>query len=555
MLAHHRLLEMSDIEKAFGAQTVLHRVGFDLSAGEVHVLAGENGAGKSTLIKILGGVHTNYGGRMAIRGRAVRFRSPRHATAHGVAVIHQELSLVPDLSAADNIFLGHEHSTAGWLRGREHRARAAEVLTRLGLHIDVRRPTGSFSIATQQLIEIAKALVLEATIIVMDEPTSALREPEVERLFACIAELKKDGCGIVYITHKLEEVYHIGDRITVLRDGRWIITAPASELPAADLVRHMVGRDATTAGAGAPPFQGWGRDSQDPIAPPRLKTWTTRTEGEVALPRAHTRGIHARAASPPRLAVGNLTLGRHRFQAGASAARPVVDDVTFDVRGGEVVGLAGLEGSGNSALLWGLFGAHRGRVTGRVLLDGKPYCPTSPRRAIRHGLALVTNDRQRTGLVLDMGVAANLALASLPRVSPRGCLNRTAEMHLAEATAKALDLRAASLRQPVSTLSGGNQQKVVLGKWLNTDPRVLLLDEPTRGVDVGAKQEIYQLMQRWKDAGQAIVLITSELPELLSLSDKIIVMHRGRVAARFERSEATPQRILHAAMGGTADND
>ena len=498
------LLRMAGISKSFGRQQVLREVCFDLRPGEVHVLAGENGAGKSTLMKILGGVHTDFEGHLELRGRPVRFRSPRDAAAHGVAVIHQELSLVRDLSVEDNIFLGREQSTLGWLRRGPQRRRAIDVLALLGVRLDVRRPVGSFSIATQQLIEIAKALALEADLLVMDEPTSALQGPEVERLFACIAGLKARGCGIVYITHRMEEVYRLADRITVLRDGNHIGTSPTAELPAPLLVRQMVGRD---------------------LSP-------------------------AAAASAPTAAEVRLRLDGFTLRSAAGAARPVVQDVSLELRSGEILGLAGLEGSGNSALLWGLFGAHDGPAAGSVLLDGRPYRPTSPRKAIRHGLALVTNDRQRTGLVPALSVARNFTLASLPQLSPGGWVNQTAEYRVAAALAQALGLRAASLRQPVSTLSGGNQQKVVLGKWLNRNPRVLLLDEPTRGVDVGAKQEIYALMRQWSAAGAAILLITSELPELLLLSDRILVLHRGQVAARFDRGDATPERILHAAMGG-----
>jgi len=506
---NHPLLRMTGISKSFGAIRALKQVDFDLRAGEVHVLAGENGAGKSTLIKILGGVHQPDEGRIHLRGRLLRFHSPREAVAQGVAIIHQELSLVPAMSIADNIFLGHEHTTGGWLRHQDQRQQAGRALKRLGLTADVRQTVGTFPIATQQLIEIAKALALEAEIIVMDEPTSALREPEVERLFACIHDLKVRDCGIIYITHKLEEVYHIADRITVLRDGDHIITARVAELPAAALIRSMVGRD---------------------------------------LPES------ARDATVPAPSGRQVRLAAQGFsvQASRRGLRPLVEGVSLEVRAGEIVGLAGLAGSGNSDLLSALFGVHRGRVAGRAWIDGRPYRPTSPRAAIRRGIALVTNDRQRTGLVLGMNIAANMTLASVARVSPAGWLDFAHEMQLAERVAGDLDLRAASLTQPVATLSGGNQQKVVLGKWLNAQPRVLLLDEPTRGVDVGAKQEIYQLMNRWSRAGHAILLITSELPELLMMSDRIIVMHRGKVVAEFDRAQATQERILHAAMGGAA---
>ncbi|MBN2560973.1 MAG: sugar ABC transporter ATP-binding protein [Phycisphaerae bacterium] len=502
------LLRMTGVVKSFDGQRVLHDVDFDLRRGEVHILAGENGAGKSTLIKILGGVHRPDRGEIMVKGRALRFRSPRDAAAHGVAIIHQELSLVPSLSVADNIFLGREQSTWGWMRFSRQHAECAAVLDRLGLQIDSRRLAGALPISLQQMIEIAKAMARQAEIVVMDEPTSALNEPEVQRLFECIAELKSQGRGVVYITHKLEEVYRIADRITVLRDGYRVAGAPVADMPANTLIRHMVGRE-------------------------------LRQQGEVST-------SPPLADAPVMLKLKDVTV-----RAAEGSRRPRVDRLSLSVRAGEIMGLAGLHGSGNSDLLMGLFGAYGRRTTGTVLLDGRPYRPTSPRRAIDRGLALVTNDRQRTGLVLSMSVAANATLAALPRVSPWGWMLAAREFRLADETTRSLRLRAASLRQSVATLSGGNQQKVVLAKWISTRPRVILLDEPTRGVDIGAKQEIYQLMHAWRGAGHALILITSEMSELLMMSDRILVMHRGRAKALLSRGEATQERILRAAMGGT----
>ncbi len=506
------LLVMSGVFKSFGRQRVLRDVDFDLRAGEVHVLAGENGAGKSTLIKILGGVHHPDGGRIRLNGRERRFRTPREAAAAGVAIIHQELSLVPSMSVADNVFLGRERSTRGWMHYADQNRHTRQVLDRLGLDIDVQRPVGAFPISVQQLIEIGKALGYNARVIVMDEPTSALNEPEVERLFETVADLKNRGCGIIYITHKLEEVYRIADRITVLRDGVRIATATAREMPAARLIHNMVGRDLVETGASA-----------------------------ASTPHADR---------PVRLAVCGITV-----PAGGRGHRPRVQNVSFAVRAGEIVGLAGLQGSGNSDLLWGLFGALGRGVTGQFEINGTVYRPRSPRHAIRNGIALLTNDRQRTGLVPSMSVMANATLAAVHRVSPGGWVRGGREATLAAESTQSLRLRAASLQQPVATLSGGNQQKVAMAKWLNTEPQVLLLDEPTRGVDVGAKEDIYQLMDQWREAGLAIVLITSEMPELLRMSDRIIVMHRGRTTAELARTEATQERILRAAMGGEANDD
>jgi len=492
------LLEMTAIVKSFDGQRVLHGVDFDLCEGEVHILAGENGAGKSTLIKILGGIHRPDSGEIRIRGQQMEFRSPREAAGHGVAIIHQELSLVASISVADNVYLGRELSVYGWMRHGAQSAKCTGVLGRLGLQLDPRRMVGSFPISIQQMIEIAKALAHQAHILVMDEPTSALNELEVERLFACIAELKSHGCGIIYITHKLEEVYRIGDRITVLRDGVMVATAAATAMPAGSLIRYMVGRELADHGG---------------------KRWR----------RPSVRG--------PLL----LSLDNVRVNASDRRRRPLVDGVSLNVHGGEIVGLAGLQGSGNSDLLWGLFGAYGRRTTGTISVCGRPYQPASPRKAIRHGIAMVTNDRQRTGLVLNLSVAANTTLAALPQVSPGGWLLAGREMQLAAESTRALDLRAASLRQSVATLSGGNQQKVVLAKWINTRPRVLLLDEPTRGVDIGAKQQIYELMGKWREAGHALILITSEMPELLMMSDCVLVMHRGRPTALFDRGEVTQE--------------
>ncbi|MFH1748354.1 MAG: sugar ABC transporter ATP-binding protein [Planctomycetota bacterium] len=498
---------MNAIVKSFDGQRVLDDVNFDLRAGEVHILVGENGAGKSTLIKILGGVHRPDGGRIEIRGRRMMFKSPREAANHGVAIIHQELSLVPSMSVADNIFLGREQSAGGWLRQGAQRAACAGLLARLGVELDPGRIVDTLPISVQQLIEIAKALAYQADIIVMDEPTSALNEPEVERLFACTKELKSQGCGIIYITHKLEEVYRIADRITVLRDGLHVATRAAADMPADSLVRLMVGRDLVDPGA-------------------------------------------ARAAHATEDAAVRLELEDFSVHAASRQARPLVDRITLKVHAGEIVGLGGLQGSGNSALLLGLFGAYGRRTTGAVRIDGVPYRPSTPRGAIGRGLALVTNDRQRTGLILNISVMANSTLSSLARVSPRGWLRFADELQVATESTQSLNLRAASMLQSVATLSGGNQQKVVLAKWMNTEPQVLLLDEPTRGVDIGAKQEIYQLMNAWRAAGHALILITSEMPELLMMSDRILVMHRGRATATFARGEATQEKILHAAMGG-----
>ena len=497
------LVEMTRITKRFGTNTVLNDVSFELRPGEVHVLAGENGAGKSTLIKILAGVLTDFEGQIRIRGSAVRPRSPLDANELGIAVIHQELSLIGPMSVADNIFLGRSRTIAGMVCDRAQQREATHWLERLGLEIDASRPVEQFSIATQQCIEIAKALSLKAKAIVMDEPTSALNEPEVERLFALIEQLKRDGCGIVYITHKMEEIERIADRITVLRDGKHVGTALAAELPAGKLVQWMVGRELSE-----------------------------------QFPR------HVWREGNPRLEVRDYSV----YPRGRSAPA-AVRGVSLSVCAGEIVGIGGLQGSGASELFLGMFGAYADRATGQMLIDGRQVDHASPRQAIHAGLALLTNDRKGTGLVPTLSIVANIALASMSKLSLGGWRRPSAEHFAAAALANVLQLRAASLDMPVAALSGGNQQKVAIAKWLETKPRVLLLDEPTRGIDVNAKREIYELMNRLTDEGIAILLITSEMPELLELSDRVIVMHRGQIMAEMTRDEATPDVVLAAAMG------
>jgi len=498
------LLRMGRIGKAFSGQPVLVDVDFELHAGEIHVLAGENGAGKSTLIKILAGVHTDYEGRIEINDRYVTFRSTHDAVRHGISVIHQELSLIPSMTVSDNIFLGREKTAlAGWMRFGRQETACGDLMTQMGLDVDSGHNVEDYPLSVQQTIEIAKALSFDSRIVVMDEPTSALTDPEVERLFGIIRDLKGRGCGIIYITHKMEEIYRIADRITVLRDGKKIGTATAADLPRAKLVQWMVGRDV----------------------------------GEQ-FPRY--------SAEP-----GKVRLNVEEFTVPDPAGRPTpaVDSVTFSARAGEILGIGGLQGSGSSELLWGLFGAYGRIPRGRVYLDGNPFSVISPGHAIRNDIALLSNDRKTSGLVLAMNVTHNLTLASVPKFSPGLWIRHGRERAVAETYRRTLNIRTTGLDQPVESLSGGNQQKVVLGKWLETQPRVFLLDEPTRGVDVGAKHDIYELMSSWKADGMAIVLITSEMPELLALSDRIIVMHRGRITAEFDRSEATQEKVLQAAMG------
>jgi ABC-type sugar transport system ATPase subunit len=432
------LLQMRGIRKAFSGVEVLHGVDFDLRRGEVHALVGENGAGKSTLMKILCGVYDAYHGQIILQGAARRFSSPRDAEAAGVAIIHQELSLVPHMTVAENIFLGREPTTP--FRTVDHRRmrREAERLLaeRLGLRIDVSRPMGELPIAVQQLVEVAKALSRHAKVLIMDEPTSALGEAEAERLFEIIAQLKAEGVGVVYISHRMEEIYRLADRITVLRDGDLIGTAPARSLPQEQMITWMVGRK---------------MDQFFPKVAARLGNEALRVE-QLSLRQPGT---------------GKL----------------LVDAVSFCVRRGEVVGLGGLMGCGHSELLGAVFGRFGYPAKGRLWVGGREVAIGSPGAAIRAGMALLTNDRKVSGLVLPMSILHNMTLAALKRAAPGEWLRASLERQLAQPLAGRLNIRLRSLNDGVGTLSGGNQQKVVLAKWLMTQPKVLLLDEPTRGID------------------------------------------------------------------------
>jgi ABC-type sugar transport system ATPase subunit len=495
---------MTGISKSFGGITVLDEVNFDLRPGEVHILAGENGAGKSTLMKILAGVYREYSGEIFLKGQAVRFRSPREAYDHGIAVIYQELSLVDSMSVAENLHLGRERLSGGeWIDRKGQRATADTMLRATGLDLDSAREVEHYPISSRQMVEIARALSRNADAVVMDEPTSALNEVEVERLFGLIRAITQRGCGVIYITHKLEEIFKIGERITVLRDGRNVWTSPMSEVTRDSLITSMVGREVETR------F-------------PYLAT----APGEILV---HVEGL--------------------RVAGESLATRPDVENVSFTLHAGEVVGLAGLRGSGNSEVLQALFGANHERVSGRIEFTGRKIERGGPRESIDRQIVLLTNDRKGNGLVMELPIRENITLPSLRRFSKGGWIRRRAEDRIAKAQASALRIRAASVTQEVGTLSGGNQQKVVFAKWLETRPRVLLLDDPTRGVDVGAKQEIYELIMRLKGEGCAMLLVSSETPELLGLCDRILVMSEGRIVREFARSEATQEGLLHAALG------
>ena len=499
------LLEMREITKSFPGVRALDGVTFDLRAGEIHALVGENGAGKSTLMKVLGGVypHPDYGGEILIQGEPVRFNGVRASEAAGIAVVFQELSLVKDLTVGENIFLGREPSRFGVVRWDELYGRAQKLLDELRLAIDPRTPVRNLGIGQQQLVEIAKALSQNARILVLDEPTAALTGAEVETLARLLDDLRARGGGMVYISHKLEEVFRLSDRITVLRDGRTVGTDATSALDERRVISLMVGREV------------------DNIFP-KAEHWPGETVFEAR----------------------NMTVEDPNV-----TGKLLVDNVNFSVRRGEVLGIAGLMGAGRSDLLMAVFGAHAGRTTGELFVEGRPARISSPSDAIRLGLGFVTEDRKRFGLILDQTILNNMTLASLTRVSGRFVTDADAEAAEGARAARDLRIKATNVWTIAGTLSGGNQQKVVLAKWLLTNPRVLFLDEPTRGIDVGAKQEIYTQISRLAREGLAIVLVSSELPEVLGLSDRLLVLHEGRVAGEFTRAEANPEAVMACATG------
>jgi ribose transport system ATP-binding protein len=506
------LLVAERITKSFAGVTALREVDFDLRRGEVHALMGENGAGKSTLMKILAGVHTSYAGTVRIDGLPVAFAGVRDAEAAGVAIIHQELNLVPELSVAGNIFLGREPLAAGMIIDRRRMIRAAaRLLQRLGVNIDPQSRVAGLRVGEQQLVEIAKALSLDARILIMDEPTSALSLPECETLFKVVRQLTSDGVAIVYISHRIDEVLELAGRVTVLRDGKRVLTAGIGELTRGTIISAMVGRDIASRNMAA----------------------------------AHR---EAATGGPALLSVRNLTLDT----LGVHGWKRVLHGVSFDLHRGEILGIGGLLGSGRTEILESLFGAAQGWRGGEIEIGGANVEINSPADAYRLGLALVTEDRKMRGLHLSESIRNNIALPSVGALSRFGLRALAREGALARDMAERLSVRYMDLGQAVATLSGGNQQKIVIGKWLATAPRVLLLDEPTRGIDIGAKQEIYQLIFGLAAEGLGIVVVSSELPELLLLSSRILVMCEGRQTGLLRRHEATQERIMRLAAPGMA---
>jgi ribose transport system ATP-binding protein len=491
------VLVMQGIRKSFPGVTALDAVDFQLRRGEVHVLLGENGAGKSTLMKILSGAYRKDAGRILLEGREVEIKHPRHAQELGISTIYQEFNLVGSLSVADNIFLGRELCRIpGVISEGALRDRAVGVLSSLGVDIDPRRPVRSLGIAEQQMVEIAKAISLESKILIMDEPTSALTEREINELFARIRALKQSGVSIIYISHRLEEIFSIGDRVTVLRDGKQVGTRLTGEATMPALIKMMVDRELT---------------QQFP------KAYAPRGEEILRVEGLNRAGV--------------------------------LRNVSFSLYRGEVLGIAGLLGSGRTELARAIFGADP-VDSGRVFIRGRLQQARSPRNAINNGLGFLTEDRKAEGLVLALSVKQNVCLPSLERLSRLGFVNRNEEAQLAARYVGDLRIKTTGLDQRVAFLSGGNQQKVVLSKWLACNADVLIFDEPTRGIDVGAKAEIYQLMNQLAASGVGIIMISSELPEVLGMSDRILVMHKGAIKGEFLAGEPTQEDLLHAALGG-----
>ena len=490
-------LEMRGISKRFDATQALDNASLVLYPGEIHALLGENGAGKSTLIKITTGMHVPDSGQIFFDGQPIEIENAAQAQRLGIAAIYQEPRIFPDLNVAENIFIAQRGRGALVNWGKLY-ADAEAVLARLGVSLDVRLPARGLSLANQQTIEIAKALSMNARVLVMDEPTASLSAHEVMQLFALARTLRAQGVAILFISHRLEEVFEIADRVTIFRDGKTISSAPIAEVTLEGAIKDMVGRDL-----------------------------------EALFPKSNTFA----ATDKPLLSVGHLS------------KEDTFTDINFDIRPGEVVGFAGLVGARRTDVALALFGIAPAD-SGTIRLNGKPHRISDPQQAMALRIAYVPEDRHSLGLILPMDISTNVTLPTLRRfVSRMGFINHKREEMVAQDYRKRLSIRAASVRLPVNQLSGGNQQKVVVAKWLQTDPILLILDEPTRGIDVGAKAEVHQIINDLAKQGLGILLISSDMPEVLAMSDRIVVMREGRQMAIFDRSEATQEKILTAAMG------
>ena len=534
------LLQMQAITKDFPGVRALDNVSFEVRPGEIHALCGENGAGKSTLIKILGGVYPygTYDGQLHINGNEQQFHTVRDAERAGIAIIHQELALIPEMTVAENIYLGKEPCQFGTIDRHRLYHEAGELLSQFGLTIPLHKPVHELGIGQQQLVEIAKALGRSlqahieqrrslqahiqqrgslqsgnALLLVLDEPTAALTESEVEILRQILIQLREKGVACIYITHKLKEIFQIADRVTVLRDGKTVATQSieSSECTEEALISQMVGRELTAL---------FPKRRTNPIAE------NGSSEEEIAL---RVENLSTYPSEPPRL-----------------------KDISFEVQQGEILGIAGLMGAGRTELISTIFGAYDNKWNGEIVIDGSAVQIHSPWEAIQHGMALVSEDRKRYGLLLEVDVVRNMTLASLglaSDITSYGLIDQNTALQKSEHYVDSLQIKTTSLNDPVNHLSGGNQQKVVLGKWLMTHPKVLFLDEPTRGIDVGAKAEIHALMAALAEEGVAIVFVSSELPEILGMSDRVLVLHEGEITGEFLNNNLTQEDILRCAAG------
>ncbi|GMV92746.1 MAG: ribose import ATP-binding protein RbsA 2 [Candidatus Hydrogenedentota bacterium] len=493
------VLEMKDIVKRFPGVVAVKNGQLNLRPGEVHCLVGENGAGKSTLMKILSGAQPADSGEILLSGESISIHNPHHAQQLGISMIYQEFNLSPFLSVAENIFLGREPrlGKTPFINWSKMYQDAREILGRIRVNLDVRKPVNECSVAQQQMIEIGKALSFNSKIIVMDEPSATLTDHELDALFALIRELKEQGIGMIYISHRLEEIFAIGDRVTVMRDGEYISTKPVSEVTREDIIKMMVGRELTH-------------------------------------------------EFPKEL----FELGEERLRVEGLTRTGAFQDVSFSLHRGEIVGLTGLVGAGRTEVARAIFGADR-IDGGQIVLDGKSIAVRSPQDAIHHGIGLLTEDRKNQGLILGMTVRENTTLANLASLVRGLFVNRKRERLVTLSYVQDLQIKTPSIEQTAQNLSGGNQQKVVLAKWLFTESKVLIFDEPTRGIDVGAKVEIYRLMNDLVRKGVCILMISSELPEVLGMCDRVLVMHEGHLAGELPRDEATQERIMQLATGET----
>ncbi|MCA9951086.1 MAG: sugar ABC transporter ATP-binding protein [Anaerolineales bacterium] len=489
------IIQMRDISKSFGGVHALKGVQLTIYPGEVHAILGENGAGKSTLIKTITGVHQPDSGEIELNGEVVNFANPREAQQQGIAAIYQEPSLFPDLSIAENILVGRQPVRGGRISWRQMNRIASDLLDRLHVKLNPRTKARNLSVAQQQMVEIARALSVDAKVLIMDEPTSSLTSNEVEELFNITRKLRDEGTAVIFISHRLEELFALADRVTTLRDGEYVGTRTLADVTTDELIQMMVGR------------------KLDELFPKQ-----DVERGEVVLE------------------VENLTV------PGAFA------DVSFTLHAGEILGMSGLVGAGRTDVACAIFGV-KPAAAGRIVVEGKQVTITNPQTAMALGISYVPEDRKNHGLVLPMAIGDNITLPVINEFAAYGWLNRKKEKATALESSKKLEVKAYGIEQKAQELSGGNQQKVVLAKWLNTNPRILILDEPTRGIDVGTKAAVHHLMSSLAAEGMAILMISSELPEILGMSDRILVMHEGHITGEFERGAATQEKLMMAATG------